>query len=303
MQRFFVKASIGAAGLLALLVPLHGCTNLDETPLSLISTSNFFTNEGEVLAALAGVYAQLRTTTPEGGLYDVNEITTDEMVTPIRSSDWNDNGQWIDLHNMTWTPNSIATSNFFNGDWNNPYAGIARANLFLSAVQNVTVANKASIIAEVRALRAFYYYLLMDFFGGVPIVTTTELGKHPRNTRREVFDFIEKELIAARDSGLPATRPVEENGRFTQGGADAILANMYVNAGVFTKEGAGSGGISASSYNSCSGVAVAAGPDACLAADSAATRLMHSPYYRLADSFPQSFRADNSSSPENIFVV
>src|SRR5207244_4988627 len=135
MKRFFVKASIGAAGLLALLVPLHGCTNLDETPLSLISTSNFFTNEGEVLAALAGVYAQLRTTTPEGGLYDVNEITTDEMVVPIRGSDWNDNGQWIDLHNMTWTPNSIATSNFFNGDWNNPYAGIARANLFLSAAR------------------------------------------------------------------------------------------------------------------------------------------------------------------------
>ena len=201
MKRIFVKVSIGAAGLLGLLVPLQGCTNLDENPPSLISTSNFFTNESEVLAALAGVYAQLRTTTPEGGLYDVNEITTDEMVTPIRGQDWNDNGQWIDLHNMTWTPTSIATTNFFNGDWNNAYAGVARANLFLSAVQGTTFANKAAIIAEVRTLRAFYYYLLMDFFGGVPIVTTTELAKHPRNTRRELFDFIEKELIAARDSG------------------------------------------------------------------------------------------------------
>ncbi len=302
MKRFFVKASIGAAGLVALLLPLQGCTNLDETPPSLISTSNFFGNEAEVLAALAGVYAQLRTTTPEGGWYDVNEITTDEMVTPIRGQDWNDNGQWIDLHNMTWTPTSIATSNFFNGDWNNPYAGIARANLFLSAVQNTTFANKASIIAEVRALRAFYYYLLMDFFGGVPIVTTTELGKHPRNTRSEVFDFIEKELIAARDSGLPATRPVEDNGRFTRGGADAILANMYLNAGVFTKDGA-AGGINATGYNSCTGVTVSGGQDACLAADSAATRLLNSPNYRLADSFPQNFRADNDKSPENIFVV
>jgi len=299
MKRFFVKASIGAAGLAALLVPLHGCTNLDENPPSLISTSNFFTNEAEVLAALAGVYAQLRTTTPEGSLYDAIEITTDEMVTPIRGQDWNDNGQWIDLHNMTWTPTSIATSNFFNPIWNNPYAGIARANLFLSAVQNTTFPNKASIIAEVRALRAFYYYLLMDFFGGVPIVTTTELAKHPRNTRREVFDFIEKELIAARDSGLPATRPVEDNGRFTQGAADAILANMYLNAGVFTKDA----GINATAYNSCTGVTVSGGQDACLAADSTATRLLNSPYYRLADSFPQNFRADNNTSPENIFVV
>jgi len=303
MKRLFVKASIGAAGLFALLVPLHGCTNLDESPASLITTNNFFTNEAEVLAALAGIYAQLRTTTPEGSLYDVNEITTDEMVVPIRGQDWNDNGQWLDLHNMTWTPTSIATSNFFNPVWNNPYAGIARANLFLSAVQNVTFANKVSIIAEVRALRAFYYYLLMDFFGGVPIVTTTEVAKHPRNTRREVFDFIEKELIAARDSGLPATRPQEDNGRFTQGGADAILANMYLNAGVFTKDAAGAGGINATGYNSCSGVTVSGGQDACQAAIAAADRLLNSGSYRLADSFPQNFRADNNTSPENIFVV
>jgi hypothetical protein len=303
MKRIFVKASIGAAGLLGLLVPLQGCTNLDENPPSLISTSNFFGNESEVLAALAGVYAQLRTTTPEGGLYDVNEITTDEMVTPIRGQDWNDNGQWIDLHNMTWTPTSIATTNFFNGDWNNLYAGVARANLFLSAVQNTNFANKAAIIAEVRTLRAFYYYLLMDFFGGVPIVTTTELAKHPRNTRREVFDFVEKELIAARDSGLPATRPADENGRLTKGAADAILANMYLNAGVFTKDGAGSGGINATGYNSCVGVTVSTGPDACQAALAAADRILNSGNYRLADSFPQNFRADNNTSPENIFVV
>jgi len=303
MKRLFVKASIGAAGLVALLVPLQGCTDLNETPPSLISTSNFFTNEAEVLAALAGVYAQLRTTAPEGSLYDVNVVTTDEVVVPIRGPDWNDNGQWIDLHNMTWTPTGIATSNFFNNVWNNPYAGIARANLFLSAVQNTIFPNKASIVAEVRALRAFYYYLLMDFFGGVPIVTTTELGKHPRNTRREVFDFIEKELIAARDSGLPPTRPSGDNGRFTQGGADAILANMYVNAGVFTKDSAGAGGINATAYNSCTGVTVSGGQDACLAAIAAADRLLNSGFYQLADSFPQNFRADNYLSPENIFVV
>src|SRR5207253_8232544 len=128
-------------------------------------------------------------------------------------------------------------------------------------------------------------------------------AQRPRSTRHELFTFIESELIAARDSGLPATRSQSDNGRFTQGGADAILANMYVNAGVFTKEGAGSGGISASSYNSCSGVAVAAGPDACLGAASAATRLRTSAWYLPPDSFTQGLRADNSSSPENIFVV
>src|ERR1700758_5134582 len=177
MKRLFVKASIGAAGLFALLVPLQGCTNLDEKPPSLITPGNFYSSESEVLAALAGIYAQLRSTAPEGNIYDAIEVSTDEVVVPTRGQDWYDNGQWIDLHNMTWTPTSAATGNFFNGAWNNPYAGIARANLFLAAVQNTTFPNKAAIVAEVRALRAFYYYILMDFFGGVPIVTTTELAQ------------------------------------------------------------------------------------------------------------------------------
>jgi hypothetical protein len=302
MKRHLVTLSIRAGALLGLLiVPLHGCTNLDETPLSVITPSTFFRNEAEVLAALAGVYAQLRSTAPEGTIYDANEVSTDEIVVPIRNKDWNDNGQWIDLHNQTWTPTSTAASNFFNGAWNNAYTGVARANLFISSVEPITVPNKAAYLAEGRALRAFYYYILMDFFGGVPIVTTTEVALHPRNTRREVFDFIESELIAARDSGLPATWGAANNGRFTKGAADAILANMYLNAGVFTKDGA-AGGINATAYNSCAGVAVTGG-DACAAAIAAADRLLNSPLYRLADSFPQIFRADNANSPENIFVV
>src|SRR5881296_3434536 len=251
MKRPFVTISIGAGALLfGLLIVPQACTNLDETPVSQITPTHFFHTEEEVLAGLAGVYAQLRSTAPEGGIYDVNEVSTDEIVVPTRGSDWYDNGQWIDLHNQTWSPTSAAAANFFNGAWNSAYTGVARANLFLSAVQNATIPNKAAIVAEGRALRAFYYYILMDMFGGVPIVTTTDIAQRPRSTRHELFTFIESELIAARDSGLPATRSQSDNGRFTQGGADAILANMYVNAGVFTKEGVGGSGISATSYNS-----------------------------------------------------
>jgi len=303
MNRLFVTKSLGAGVLLGLLVlPGQGCTNLDETPLSVISTGSFFSNEAEVKAGLAGVYAQLRSTAPEGAIYDANEVTTDEIVVPIRGQDWNDNGQWIDLHNQTWSPTSIATANFFNGAWNSAYTGVARATLFISALQNVTVPNKATYIAEGRALRAFYYYILMDQFGGVPIDTTTEIDPAARNTRRETFDFIERELIAARDGGLPDTWDAANNGRFTKGAADAILANMYINAGVFTKDGA-AGGILANAYNTCLGVLVAAGQDACAAAIAASDRILNSGNYQLADSFPKAFRYDNGSSKENIFVV
>ena len=304
MKRQFVTLSIRAGALMGLLiVSLHGCTNLEEKPVSVITPGSFFGNEAEVSAALAGVYAQLRSTAPEGTIYDANEVSTDEIVVPIRGPDWIDNGQWIDLHNQTWTPTSAAASNFFNGAWNNAYTGVARANLFLASVAPITVPNKATYLAEGRALRAFYYYILMDFFGGVPVVTDpNDHSLHARNTRREVFDFIERELIAARDSGLPATWTAANNGRFTQGAADAILANMYLNAGVFTKDTVGGTGINATAYNTCAGVTVTGG-DACAAAILAADRVLNSPNYALADSFPKIFRADNANSPENIFVV
>jgi hypothetical protein len=303
MKKHSVTMTLGAAGVLALLLlPVQGCTDLNENPPSLITSSNFFHNEAEVLAGLAGVYAQLRSTAPEGGLYDANEVSTDEIVVPTRGQDWYDNGQWIDLHNVTWTPTSAASANFFNGAWNTSYTGVARANLFLAAMASAAVPNKAQYIAEARTLRAFYYYLLMDQFGGVPIVKTTDIALRPRNTRRELFDFIERELIAARDSGLPNSRPAADNGRLTKGVADAILANMYINAGVFTKEGAGTGGINATAYNTCAGVTVTGG-DACTAAIAAVDRILGYGVYALADTFAQNFRYDNYKSPENIFAV
>src|SRR3954465_13548401 len=129
MKKLSVTMSLGAAGLATLLLlPVQGCTDLNENPPSLINAGNFFHTEPEVLAGLAGVYAQLRSTAPEGAIYDANEVPTDEIVVPIRGQDWNDNGQWIDLHNQTWSPTSIATTNFFNGAWNSSYTGVARAN-------------------------------------------------------------------------------------------------------------------------------------------------------------------------------
>jgi hypothetical protein len=292
---------IGAGTLCGLLVAA-GCTNLDETPLSVITPANFFRNEAEVQAGLAGVYAQLRSTAPEGSVYDANEVSTDEIVVPTRGKDWDDGGQWIDLHNQLWTATSPAVG-FFNGAWNAAYTGIARANLYLASVEGATVPNKATYLAEGRALRAFYYYILLDMFGGVPIVKTNEVGVgHERSTRRELFDFVESELIAARDSGLPVSWDAANNGRLTKGAADAILANMYLNAGVFTKDGV-PGGISANSYNSCLNVAVSTGPDACAAAIAAVARITSYGIYSLADSFPKIFRYDNANSPENIFVV
>ncbi|HJQ66086.1 MAG TPA: RagB/SusD family nutrient uptake outer membrane protein [Gemmatimonadales bacterium] len=288
---------LGLSSLVLLsLVPVQGCTDLSETPSSSITPENFYRNEAEVLGGLAAVYAQLRSTLDD--YWYATEVSSDEMVVPTRGSDWYDNGQWLELKRQSWTASSPSTLAFMNGSWNVPFIGIARANVLLDALTRVTVPNQGTIVAELRTLRGFYYYLLMDMFGGVPIVTDIEIKPRARNTRTEVFDFIETELLAAR-ADLPDNWPAGSNGRLTKGAADAILANMYLNAGVWRKDA----GVSATSYNTCLGVTVSGGADACQAAIDAADRIINSGQYSLAANYTTNFVYNNQTSPENIMVV
>ncbi len=299
MTKQFVSPAIRTAGLFTLLFGLSpllpGCTNLDEIPSSAITPGNFYRNEAEVLAGLAGVYSQLKATL--GNYYNLSEITSDEMIVPTRGQDWYDNGRWLEMHRQAWTATSPTALEDMNGAWSDDFAGVARANELLAALQNVSVPNQAAIVAELRTLRAYFYYQLLDFFGGAPIVTVNDYKPHARSTRAELFAFIESELKAAK-ADLPATWDAGNHGRFTKGVADAILANMYLNAAVFTKDN----GINAIAYNSCVTVPLGAGT-ACDSAAAYANNVITSPYYALEDTFAKAFRPSNHLSPENIMVV
>ena len=228
------------AGVFALIAIAPACTDLTEVPKSAITPENFYRNANEALGGLASVYANLRTTDDE--YYNISEISTDEMIVPTRGQDWYDNGKWLDIHRQTFTPNSPAGLDNINSAWTNLFIGVARANVVLHGIGLNNFEGKASMVAEARYLRAFYYYLLMDLFGGVPIVceetgnplcSGIDIAQRPRNTRAEVFGFVESELKAIRPD-LPASWPAAMNGRITQGAVDALLASLYLNAQVFT---------------------------------------------------------------------
>jgi hypothetical protein len=297
---------IGAAGALSMLLVAPACTDLTEVPSSSITPEQFYRNETEAIGGLASVYAGLRTFNDD--YYNVTEVSTDEIIVPTRGTDWYDNGTWLDLHRQTWTANSPATLANINGAWTNLFNGVARANVVLDALQHVNFATKPGIVAELRVLRALYYFALMDMFGGVPIVCSDEgnplctgIGIEPRerNTRAEVFNFIEAELIAARP-GLPPTWAATMNGRFTQGAVDALLASLYVNAQVFT------GDVTAAGLQK----GTARWQDAVTVSD----RILNSGLYSLSTDasvgcstpgcgWRSNFRADNGNSTENIMVV
>ena len=297
---------LGRVGRALLVAPLlfvsQSCTELTETPHDALTPETAFKTDAEILAGIAGVYAQLRNIEWVGYI-TLQDLTGDVSIVPTRGSDWYDNGQWLDLHRQTYTANSAGTLAFLTGAWNDNFSGIAKANLMIDVIQNADLeeARKDSLVAELRTLRAWFYYMLQDMFGGAPpIVTSTELQQYPSSTRDELFTFIESELTEAA-ANLPASRPGSGYGRVTKGAANAILASLYLNAGVFKKNT----GVSATSYNSCLGIQVAGGKDACQAAIDAADAVINSGEYQLspAGQWTRAFAHDNNTSKENIFVI
>jgi starch-binding outer membrane protein, SusD/RagB family len=288
-----VRGSQGMTGVvvLAMAIPLvgalQGCTDLDETPTSTISPDNYYRTEAEVRAGLAGVYNVMRSAAIENYWY-LNEATSDETITPTRGQDWFDNGRWLELKRQTWAPASAAGGENINGAWEDMFRGISRANVVLNALQPNQIANQAQIEAELRALRAFYYLRLVDLFGPVPIVTDVEIKARAQNTRAEVFQFIETELIAARPA-LPARQDAANYGRLAQGAVDAMLATLYLNAEVF-------GG-------TVTEAGLTKGPARWGDAITVADRILNSGVYSLAADWKSNFVPNNESSPENIFVA
>jgi len=290
-RRCMYRALLRGWPLWALAILLGSCTNLEEETFSVVTPDKFYRTDREITAALAPIYAQLRAL--EWSYWNMSQVTTDETVVPTRGSDWYDDRRWLNLHEHNFSPTQVD----FNGAWVDLYTGIARANGLLQTLAEIEVANKEQIEAEVRLLRAFYYYCLLDLFGNVPIVGDDEFVVDPNNPpptepRSRVYQFVESELQAARQN-LPETPPLP--GRVTKWVADALLASLYLNAGVFTKN---SNQINANGYNSCMDV-----PNACQKAVQHADNVINSGYFQLAANWFQNFLPDNHSSPEIIFAT
>ncbi len=276
-----------------LLIVGQSCTDLTEVPQDALTPKNAFHTDAEVLAGVAGVYANLR----DIEFWELNEVTTDEAIVPTRGNDWYDNGTWLELHRQTWTASSGTALGNMNNAWNNLFSGVAKANLMIDVITKAGGTNAPRTLAELRTLRAWHYYKLLDMFGNVPIVTGTALKQYPSATRSEVFAFVEKELNESR-AALPDKWDGSGYGRLTKGAADAMLASIYLNAGVFSKNT----GVNATSYNSCN-VPVSGGTNGCAAAIAAATRVINSGVYTLNPDWKNNFALNNETSPENIFVI
>lgn len=174
------------------------------------------------------------------GIYDLNTFTTDEAIMPTRGGDWYDGGFWQGLYLHRWGVNNEA----IYATWEYLYRTVILCNGSLERIQDFAEKhpeeNVADCVAEVRALRAMFYYYIMDLFGSVPLIEKSdpEVEDIVQEKRSKVFNFIVKELTESSSflSKERSNQPGVYYGRMTQPVVWFLLAKLALNAEVYTDD-------------------------------------------------------------------
>lgn len=182
------KYIIYVSALLLAITP--SCDLLDKQPLDQLATETFWKSETDVELALTACYSMLN-----------NSLMSWDMTTLDAMSD--------DLYHQHghYGINALArgiiepTSGGAVSDiWSYSYKGIAKCNFFLENVDKVEMdeTKKNAYKAEVRFLRAHFYFYLTEFYGGVPIYLATptveEAKTIKRSSKEEVLKVIYDDL-------------------------------------------------------------------------------------------------------------
>lgn len=167
--------------------------------------------------------------------FNAQELPTDEAVVA-----WNDE-TIKDFHNFNWTSADF----YLKGWYARPIYNITLINEYLRECtdsklsdRGITGAAATDIkksVAEVRFLRAFNYWVMLDLFGNSTFITEADkIGSDlPRQIKRaDLFNYIETELKAI-ENELAVARS-NEYGRVDQAAAWSLLARLYLNAKVYT---------------------------------------------------------------------
>lgn len=174
------------------------------------------------------------------GIYDLNTFTTDETIMPTRGGDWYDGGFWQGLYLHRWGVNNEAVY----ATWEYLYRTVILCNGSLERIQDFAEKhpeeNVADCVAEVRALRAMFYYYIMDLFGSVPLIEKSDPAVEDivQEKRSKVFNFIVKELTESSSllSEERSNQPGVYYGRMTQPVVWFLLAKLALNAEVYTDD-------------------------------------------------------------------
>ena len=194
-----------------------------------VTFDTYFNNTDELTAGVNSIYALVQSNSlVSREWFFTHDLRSDEMASGGGQLETPRNQLLNGVHD---TGNGLAGS-----IWRGWYRTIHRANVVLEkgpAVKSITPADRDRLLGEARLLRAWAYYELGTFFGGVPLykefVKTVD-GSLPRATQKDVYDFAIADLKAA-EPGLPTTYDAKNLGRATKAAAQTLLARVYLQMG------------------------------------------------------------------------
>lgn len=206
----------------AILGAAPSCTDLTEHVYSSLSPANLSGTEDETADMLGNLYVQLRFMYwAWEGYFDINEESSDLIMTPYRTyGGWG--AQYINLHQN----DPYAGIPHLWQEWNYCYNGIMKANQLL---ETQTIKDNKEAFAEVRALRALYYFVLFDLWRNIPLEISYEAtltpGYLPEQVAPEhVWDFLAKEV----EECIPDMPTTKLYGRMNKYAACMLAAKTFL---------------------------------------------------------------------------
>ena len=241
-----MNKKIFALPLLVLSLSFTSCLN--ETPKDQIPESEIYDSANSLYVnAVASLYNYIGAHEEgEGlqgtcrGIYDYNTLTTDEAIIPIRGGNWYDGGLWENMYDHTWT----ATDTDLYNVWKYLYKVIVLSTKSLETIDQhkylLSEQQRDEYKAEVRAVRAMFYYYAMDMFGRIPILESSaqKTADIRQSNRSDVFKYIVNELQTVAPLLPNEHSNLQGNyyGRVTRPVAWFLLAKLALNAEVYTDD-------------------------------------------------------------------
>lgn len=203
---------------------------IDLSPDDQISGANFYKTESQFRQALAAAYVPLRDLL-------VNDFYTAEM----RSDNTHYEFYQVDRGTATVQRENIAdftddpTNAYSNAVYFHCYNGISRANVILSRIDGgtLTEAAKNDIVGQAKFLRAFNYFKLVRYFGGVPLFVKEVVKAEDAFLSRSSAEEVYAQIIADATDAIsklppPAFAGGSQSGQATKGAATMLLAEVYM---------------------------------------------------------------------------
>lgn len=211
-----------------LILVLTNCTDFVETdpPKNTLISETVFEDVSTVESALASIYFKIREQGMISGKFGLSAlmgIYTDEL------DYYGSNTDYLELYNHNVTASNTILSSW----WSDAYNLIYAANDIIKGLENsktISLEDQAHLKGQALFVRAYMHSLLVNLYGEIPYITTTDYLQNNKVSRVPETD-IYGHIIADLNEAISLLKPNDATGEHVvpnQAAAQALLARMYL---------------------------------------------------------------------------